>query len=154
VRRLEEVGLGYLTLERATPSLSAGEAQRLRLAALLGSGLTGVLYVLDEPTIGLHAADVPRLVKMLRALRDLENTVLVIEHDLATIAARLGGGLRPWRGRLGGQIVAEGRLAWWRRRRGRLRGSTWSGGRRSYADPPAPDRRRKGLTIRGRASTT
>lgn len=109
VRRLAEIGLGYLTLDRATPSLSAGEAQRLRLAALLGSGLTGVLYVLDEPTIGLHARDVPRLVKMLRALRDLGNTVLVIEHDLAMIAAAdwlVDFG--PGAGRLGGQIVAVG----------------------------------------------
>ncbi|WP_374686852.1 ABC-ATPase UvrA, partial [Promineifilum sp.] len=109
VRRLVEVGLGYLTLERATPSLSAGEARRLRLAALLGSGLTGVLYVLDEPTIGLHTRDNPRLIKMLRALRDLENTVLVIEHDMEFVAAAdwiVDFG--PGAGRLGGQIVAEG----------------------------------------------
>ena len=109
VRRLVEMGLGYLTLERATPSLSAGEAQRLRLAALLGSGLTGVLYVLDEPTIGLHSRDVPRLVKMLRALRDLGNTVLVIEHDMDLIAAAdWVVDFGPGAGRLGGQIVAEG----------------------------------------------
>ena len=109
IRRLVEVGLGYLTLERATPSLSAGEAQRLRLAALLGSGLTGVLYVLDEPTIGLHSRDVPRLVKMLRALRDLGNTVLVIEHDLDMVAAAdWVVDFGPGAGRLGGQIVAEG----------------------------------------------
>ena len=87
VRRLIDVGVGYLTLERATPSLSAGEAQRLRLAALLGSGLTGVLYVLDEPTIGLHPADTARLVGVLRRLRDLGNTVLVIEHDLDVLRA-------------------------------------------------------------------
>lgn len=109
IRRLVDVGLGYLTLDRAAPSLSAGEAQRLRLAALLGSGLTGVLYVLDEPTIGLHAVDTPRLVRMLRGLRDLDNTVLVIEHDLETItAADWIVDFGPGAGRLGGQIVAEG----------------------------------------------
>ena len=109
IRRLVEVGLGYLTLERAAPSLSAGEAQRLRMAALLGSGLTGVLYVLDEPTIGLHASDTPRLVRMLRALRDLGNTVLVIEHDLALIAAAdWVVDIGPGGGRLGGQVVAAG----------------------------------------------
>jgi excinuclease ABC subunit A len=109
VRRLVEIGLGYLTLERATPSLAAGEAQRLRLAALLGSGLTGVLYVLDEPTIGLHARDVPRLVKMLRALRDLGNTVLVIEHDRDLVAAAdWVVDFGPGAGRLGGQIVVAG----------------------------------------------
>ncbi len=109
IRRLVEIGLGYLSIERATPSLSAGEAQRLRLAALLGSGLTGVLYVLDEPTIGLHARDIPRLVTMLRALRDLGNTVLVIEHDLDMVAAAdWVVDFGPGAGRLGGQIVAEG----------------------------------------------
>ena len=109
VRRLVEVGLGYLTLERGTPSLSAGEAQRLRLAALLGSGLTGVLYVLDEPTIGLHPRDTPRLINMLRALRDLGNTVLVIEHDLEMIAAAdWVVDFGPGGGRDGGQIVAQG----------------------------------------------
>ena len=109
IRRLVEIGLGYLTIERATPSLSAGEAQRLRLAALLGSGLTGVLYVLDEPTIGLHARDNYRLAKMLRALRDLGNTVLVIEHDMDMIAAAdWVVDFGPGAGRLGGQIVAEG----------------------------------------------
>jgi len=109
VHRLVEVGLGYLTLERATPSLSAGEAQRLRLAALLGSGLTGVLYVLDEPTIGLHPKDTPRLVGMLKALRDLGNTVLVIEHDLEMIqSADWVVDFGPGAGRNGGQVVAQG----------------------------------------------
>ncbi len=109
VRRLVEVGLGYLTLERATPSLSAGEGQRLRLAALLGSGLTGVLYVLDEPTIGLHPRDTPRLTGMLRALRDLGNTVLLIEHDLEMIAAAdWVVDFGPGGGRNGGHVVAQG----------------------------------------------
>ncbi len=85
IARLVEVGAGYLTLERASLSLSAGEAQRLRLASLLGSGLSGVLYVFDEPTIGLHHRDTRRLIEVLRRLRDLGNTVLVIEHDLEMI---------------------------------------------------------------------
>lgn len=109
VRRLVDVGAGYLTLEQATPSLSAGEAQRLRLAALLGSGLTGVLYVLDEPTIGLHPADTARLVGVLRRLRDLGNTVLVIEHDLEVLrAADHIIDVGPGAGRNGGRIVATG----------------------------------------------
>ncbi len=109
VRRLVEVGVGYLTLERATPTLSAGEAQRLRLAALLGSGLTGVLYVLDEPTIGLHQRDTTRLISVLRQLRDLGNTVLVIEHDLEMLrAADYVVDFGPGAGRHGGQIVAAG----------------------------------------------
>ena len=109
VRRLVDVGVGYLTLEQPTPSLSAGEAQRLRLAALLGSGLTGVLYVLDEPTMGLHPADTARLVDVLRRLRDLGNTVLVIEHDLDVLrAADHVVDVGPGAGRHGGRIVAQG----------------------------------------------
>ena len=109
VRRLVDVGVEYLTLERSTPTLSAGEAQRLRLAALLGSGLTGVLYVLDEPTIGLHPADTERLVEVLRRLRDLGNTVLVIEHDLDVLrAADHIVDVGPGAGRDGGRIVAAG----------------------------------------------
>ncbi|PAZ12064.1 excinuclease ABC subunit A [Streptomyces sp. SA15] len=109
VRRLVDVGVGYLTLDQSTPSLSAGETQRLRLAALLGSGLTGVLYVLDEPTIGLHPADTARLIDVLRRLRDLGNTVLVIEHDLDVLrAADHVVDVGPGAGRDGGRIVAEG----------------------------------------------
>ncbi len=109
VGRLLEVGVGYLNLERASPSLSAGEAQRLRLAALLGSGLTGVLYVLDEPTIGLHSRDTQRLINVLRRLRDLGNTVLVVEHDLDLIrAADYLIDIGPGGGKHGGQIVAAG----------------------------------------------
>ncbi len=109
VRRLVDVGVGYLTLERSSPSVSAGEAQRLRLAALLGSGLTGVLYVLDEPTIGLHPRDTGRLIGVLRNLRDLGNTVLVIEHDLQMIrAADHVVEIGPGAGRHGGRVVAAG----------------------------------------------
>ncbi|MRR28875.1 excinuclease ABC subunit A [bacterium] len=109
VGRLLEVGVGYLTLERASPSLSAGEAQRLKLASLLGSGLTGVLYILDEPTIGLHQRDTQRLVKVLYRLRDLGNTVLVVEHDLELIrAADYVVDIGPGAGKNGGRVIATG----------------------------------------------
>ena len=109
VRRLLDVGVGYLTLDRSSPTLSAGEAQRLRLAALLGSGLTGVLYVLDEPTIGLHPRDTGRLIDVLRQLRDQDNTVLVIEHDLEMLhAADFIVDVGPGAGRNGGNIVVAG----------------------------------------------
>jgi excinuclease ABC subunit A len=150
IRRLVEIGLGYLTLERATPSLSAGEAQRLRLAALLGSGLTGVLYVLDEPTIGMHSRDTGRLVKMLGALRDLGNTVLVIEHDMDLIAsADWVVDFGPGAGRFGGQIVAQGAPEVIAQTPASVTGQYLSGARRV----PVPDQRRPadgpGLTIRG-----
>jgi excinuclease ABC subunit A len=109
IERLVEVGAGYLTLERHSPTLSAGESQRLRLASLLGSGLSGVLYVFDEPTIGLHARDTRRLLNVLRRLRDLGNTVLVIEHDLDMIAsADYVIDFGPGAGKHGGQVVAAG----------------------------------------------
>ena len=109
VRRLVNVGVGYLTLDRSSPTLSPGEAQRLRLASLLGSGLTGVLYVLDEPTIGLHPRDNARLINVLRQLRDLGNTVLIIEHDLDMLrAADFVVDVGPGAGRAGGRIVVAG----------------------------------------------
>jgi excinuclease ABC subunit A len=109
VRRLLDVGVGYLTLDRSSPTLSAGEAQRLRLASLLGSGLTGVLYVLDEPTIGLHPRDTGRLISVLRQLRDQDNTVLVIEHDIEMLhAADFVVDVGPGAGRNGGNIVVAG----------------------------------------------
>ena len=82
---LEAVGLEYLTLARAAETLSGGEAQRIRLATQIGSSLVGVLYILDEPSIGLHQRDNARLVRTLEGLRDLGNTVLVVEHDEETI---------------------------------------------------------------------
>jgi excinuclease ABC subunit A len=109
VRRVLEMGVNYLTLDRASPSLSSGEAQRLRMASLLGSSLSGVLYVFDEPTVGLHARDTQRLIGFLRRLRDLGNTVLVVEHDLDVIAAAdYVVDFGPGAGQAGGQIVATG----------------------------------------------
>ena len=108
---LIEVGLGYLTLNRESGTLSGGEAQRIRLATQIGSGLAGVLYVLDEPSIGLHQRDNARLLGTLRRLRDLGNSVIVVEHDEETIRAAdhildLGPGAGP----RGGEIVAQGSI--------------------------------------------
>ncbi len=106
---LVDVGLDYLTLDRESGSLSGGEAQRLRLASQIGSGLTGVLYVLDEPTIGLHLRDNERLIKMLKALRDRGNTVVVVEHDEQMIReSDYVVDMGPGAGRHGGEIVAAG----------------------------------------------
>jgi excinuclease ABC subunit A len=108
---LIEVGLGYLTLDRQSGTLSGGEAQRIRLATQIGSGLAGVLYILDEPSIGLHQRDNGRLLGTLRRLRDLGNSVIVVEHDEETIRTAdhildLGPGAGP----RGGEIVAQGKL--------------------------------------------
>ena len=112
LRRLsfvDEVGLGYLALDRPAGTLSGGEMQRLRLSAQLGSGLTGALYVLDEPTIGLHPRDTKALLANLRALVDGGSTVLVVEHDAETIrAADYVLDLGPGGGRNGGHIMSEG----------------------------------------------
>ena len=108
---LADVGLGYLSLGRSAGTLSGGEAQRIRLATQIGSRLVGVLYILDEPSIGLHQRDNERLLGTLRALRDLGNTVLVVEHDEDTIrAADWLVDLGPGAGRHGGEVVAEGPL--------------------------------------------
>ena len=109
LRFLVDVGLTYLTLGRAANSLSGGEAQRIRLASQVGSGLTGVLYVLDEPSIGLHQRDNDRLLTTLVRLRDLGNTVLVVEHDEDTIrAADHVVDIGPGAGEHGGELVAQG----------------------------------------------
>ncbi len=106
---LSDVGLGYISLDRRSETLSGGEAQRIQLATQIGSGLTGVLYVLDEPTIGLHQRDNARLIKTLKSLRDIGNTLLVVEHDEAVIrAADHVIDLGPGAGLSGGYIVAQG----------------------------------------------
>jgi excinuclease ABC subunit A len=109
LRFLVDVGLDYLTLDRRTGTLAGGEAQRIRLATQIGSGLMGVLYVCDEPSIGLHPADEDRLIATLKRLRDLGNTVIVVEHDEAMIrAADYIIDLGPGAGRHGGYVVATG----------------------------------------------
>ncbi|MCH2172611.1 excinuclease ABC subunit UvrA [Myxococcota bacterium] len=109
LRFLQDVGLGYLTLERSSASLSGGEGQRIRLATQVGSSLMGVLYILDEPSIGLHPRDNERLLTSLLHLRDIGNSVLVVEHDEATIrAADYVIDMGPGAGVHGGQITAQG----------------------------------------------
>lgn len=108
---LENVGLDYLTLNRVGNTLAGGEAQRIRLATQIGSGLQGVLYILDEPTIGLHPKDNSRLLDMLKKLRDLGNTIIVVEHDEDTInSADWIIDIGPGAGEAGGEIVAQGKL--------------------------------------------
>ncbi len=109
LRFLSDVGLDYLTLDRESGSLSGGEAQRIRLATQIGSGLVGVLYVLDEPSIGLHHRDNQRLISTLKRLRDLGNTVVVVEHDADTILqADCVLDLGPGAGRHGGELIFDG----------------------------------------------
>lgn len=135
LRFLVDVGLDYLTLNRAAPTLSGGEAQRIRLASQIGSGLTGVLYVLDEPTIGLHPRDNQRLLKALVHLRDLGNTLLLVEHDREVIAAAdrlLDFG--PGAGDEGGEIVAFGSPSQVKKAKTSLTGGYLSG-RKAIAVP-------------------
>jgi len=109
LRFLENVGIGYLSMDRAAATLSGGEAQRIRLATQIGSSLVGVLYILDEPSIGLHQRDNAKLIDTLRRLRDLGNTVLVVEHDEQTMrAADHLVDLGPGAGEHGGRVVAQG----------------------------------------------
>jgi excinuclease ABC subunit A len=125
---LLNVGLGYLSLDRKGPTLSGGEAQRIRLASQIGSELTGVLYVLDEPSIGLHQRDNQKLLNMLFHLRDIGNSLLVVEHDHETIeAADWVLDIGPGAGLLGGQVVAEGTPAEIRANKNSLTGLYLSG---------------------------
>ncbi len=136
---MDHVGLGYLTLGRSAETLSGGEAQRIRLATQIGSRLVGVLYVLDEPSIGLHSRDNERLLQTLATLRDLGNTVLVVEHDEQTIrAADHIVDMGPRAGRHGGEVVVSGTLDALLAERGSLTGAYLRGER----EIPVPSARR------------
>jgi len=138
---LQDVGLNYLTLDRSADTLSGGEAQRIRLATQIGSGLTGVLYILDEPSIGLHQRDNGRLLKTLKNLRDLGNTVIVVEHDEETIGeADWVIDIGPGAGKHGGHLVAEGTPTQISKNKASLTGKYLSG-EESIATPKT---RRKG----------
>jgi excinuclease ABC subunit A len=146
---LLDVGLEYLTLDRAAATLSGGEAQRIRLASQLGSELSGVMYVLDEPSIGLHQRDNLRLISTLRRLRDLGNSVIVVEHDAETIeAADHVVDFGPGAGRLGGRVVAEGTVDDLKRNRASLTGQFLAGSER--IDVPRERRKPKAfVTVKG-----
>lgn len=138
---LHNVGLDYLTMERAAATLSGGEAQRIRLATQIGSALTGVIYILDEPSIGLHQRDNARLIETLQTLRDLGNTVIVVEHDADTIeAADYVVDIGPGAGKHGGEVVAAGTPAAVKKDKHSLTGKYLSG-RESI---PVPKHYRKG----------
>jgi len=137
---LENVGIGYLSMDRAAATLSGGEAQRIRLATQIGSSLVGVLYILDEPSIGLHQRDNSKLITTLERLRDLGNTVIVVEHDEQTMrSADHLVDLGPGAGEHGGQIVAQGTAAQVQRVKGSLTGQFLAGTRTIEA----PEQRRK-----------
>src|SRR5207248_2761688 len=125
---LENVGVGYLSLDRSANTLAGGEAQRIRLATQIGSSLMGVLYILDEPSIGLHQRDNDRLIATLERLRNLGNTVIVVEHDEDTImAADYVIDIGPADGEHGGEVVAEGTPAEVAKTKGSLTGQYLSG---------------------------
>jgi excinuclease ABC subunit A len=147
---LVDVGLDYLTLDRSMPTLSGGESQRIRLAGQAGRSLTGVLYVLDEPTIGLHPRDNGRLLAALKRLRDLGNTVLLVEHDREVLdAADRLYDFGPGAGRLGGMVVAEGTPKELRKNRASLTGAYLDGSR----EIPVPHQRRV-QTLANESSST
>ena len=151
LRFLADVGLRYLTLERSAETLSGGEAQRIRLASQVGSGLTGVMYILDEPSIGLHPRDNRKLLQTLKRLRDLGNTVIVVEHDEEAIrAADFVVDLGPGAGAHGGQVVARGTPAQIEADAASLTGQYLSGRRRIEVPQQrvAPTRERQ-VRIRG-----
>jgi excinuclease ABC subunit A len=147
---LVDVGLGYLTLDRTAATLSGGESQRIRLATQIGAGLMGVLYILDEPSIGLHPRDHHRLLATIQRLRDLGNTVLIVEHDEDTIrAADWLVDIGPGAGEHGGELIASGPIETIIAEPRSITGQFLSGRRRI----PVPKRRRRGngkrLTIKG-----
>ncbi|HLY53626.1 MAG TPA: excinuclease ABC subunit UvrA, partial [Steroidobacteraceae bacterium] len=151
---LADVGLEYLTLDRRAETLSGGESQRIRLASQVGSGLTGVMYILDEPSIGLHQRDNRRLLATLKQLRDLGNTVIVVEHDEEAIReADHVVDLGPGAGAHGGQLVAQGSPADIESSPASITGQYLAGRRRievpSLRIRPAPDRRIRILGARG-----
>ncbi|MCX6012404.1 MAG: excinuclease ABC subunit UvrA [Chloroflexi bacterium] len=139
---LNEVGLEYLTLDRATGSLSGGEAQRIRLATQIGSNLTGVLYICDEPSVGMHSVDIHRLINILKRLRDIGNTVIVVEHDEAIMrASDYIIDIGPGAGERGGMVVAQGTLDEISKCPESLTGQYLSGRKKI----PVPEQRRNGF---------
>ncbi|MBN1695089.1 excinuclease ABC subunit UvrA [candidate division WOR-3 bacterium] len=140
LRFLEDVGVDYLTLERSTQTLAGGEAQRVHLATQIGSGLVGIIYILDEPTIGLHERDILRLIKTLKSLRDIGNTVILVEHDFKSIlSADWVIDLGPGAGAKGGKVVFTGTPGDLKKNGKTITGKYLSGKEKI----PVPDKRNK-----------
>lgn len=138
---LKDVGLSYLTLDRAANTLSGGEAQRIRLATQIGSRLSGVIYVLDEPSIGLHQSDNAKLIKTLHGLRDLSNTVIVVEHDMETmLSSDYILDIGPGAGKTGGEVVAQGNPKDFVKDKASITAQYLSGAK----EIPVPEKRRNG----------
>ncbi|MDF1496704.1 MAG: excinuclease ABC subunit UvrA [Patescibacteria group bacterium] len=147
---LNDVGLGYLTLDRSAVSLSGGESQRVRLAAQLGSELSGVIYILDEPSIGLHQRDNERLIGTMKRLRDLGNTVIVVEHDeMVMQAADHVIDVGPGAGEYGGEIVAAGTLAEIKKNKESITGQYLTGKKKIEIPKKRRNGNRKSLTVKG-----
>jgi len=147
---LTAVGVGYLSLDRQAATLSAGEGQRIRLASQMGSGLTGVLYILDEPTVGLHPRDTQRLIKTLKNLRDLGNTLVVVEHDREVLqAADWIVDFGPQAGKNGGQLVAAGTPATVKQNRHSLTGRYLAGKDAMPVPPPVSKQKNQWLKLTG-----
>lgn len=152
VKHLLDVGLDYLTLDRSAMSLSGGESQRVRLAAQLGSELSGVIYILDEPSIGLHPRDNDKLIATIKRLRDLGNTVLVVEHDEEVMkAADWIVDIGPGAGEYGGHVIAEGTLAQIKKEKESTTGKFLSG--KLNIDQPKTRRKGNGKTISIKGAT-
>jgi excinuclease ABC subunit A len=146
LHHLAEVGLGYLTLDRSVVTLSGGEGQRVRLATQLGTTLSGVIYILDEPSIGLHSRDNDKLIDAIKQIRDVGNTVIVVEHDAATIeAADYVFDMGPGAGEYGGEITAEGTPSEIKKNKSSLTGQHISG--KLHIDPPSRPRRGNGKNL-------
>ncbi|MFA5129079.1 MAG: excinuclease ABC subunit UvrA [Patescibacteria group bacterium] len=152
IKNINNVGLGYLTLDRAVATLSGGEAQRLRLASQIGSSLSGIIYVLDEPSIGLHSRDNTKLIETLQKLKSLDNTIIVVEHDEATIlSADYVLDIGPGAGEYGGEVVGKGTPEEIKKNKKSLTGLYLSG--KQKIDVPKNYRKGNGkfLTITGAA---
>ena len=152
---LLDVGLDYLSLSRSAATLAGGEAQRIRLASQIGSGLVGVLYVLDEPSIGLHQRDNHRLIETLVRLRDLGNTVIVVEHDEDTISvADYVVDIGPGAGEHGGEVVHAGTVKALLKNKASITGQYLSGKRIDPGARQAPAARRRSASSCGAPGST
>ena len=150
LKNLLEVGLGYLTLDRSVMTLAGGESQRVRLSTQLGTGLSGVIYILDEPTIGLHPRDNEKLIKTLKKLRDMGNSVIVVEHDEVMMnAADQVIDIGPGAGEYGGEIITQGTTAQIKKKKNSLTGDYLAGRKKIEIPKKYRPGNKKSITVKG-----